>query len=372
MIQWKYFIGQERVKGILSHAVESDSLGHAYLFCGETGVGTFAVALEMALVLHCRNEKMKPCYSCSACKKILSLNHPDFHIIMPVALQKNYRTNDGKINEAGWDEINEQVKMRLHDPYFLSEPSVLPTIPVDWIRETMHAIRRGAVEEGKNVIIIDGINFMQKESANAMLKTLEEPPPETVMFLCSEHLHNVLPTIISRCQIIRLSMLEPEVIRKECSRRVSIPESHEHLDEVTHYGSITKALHYLTAIDTVPTIMMHDILHAVSDSDAFRAFQLIDSLSSKIDYSEFERIFVQIMHSIRNAFLQTIDEAENYIMGKSTLSAFFSNVTSPQTAEKMLHICEDALYQIRVRANPSLVMTQFVISLMEYLDEQKQ
>jgi len=372
MIQWRRFAGQERIKEVLSSAFATGTLGHAYLLCGETGVGTFAAALEMALALHCLSENGKPCYECNGCKKVLSFSHPDFHVVMPLSLQKEHKASDGKISEAGWDELVAQVKLRIKDPYYIPEFASLPTIPVDWIREVTHAIRRGATEKGKNIIVIDGIETMQQESANAMLKTLEEPPPNTVFFLCTPRLHTVLPTIVSRCQILRFAMLSPELIKQELISRFSIDATDKRLKEVMFCGSIGKACQLFNAADAVDTGVTADLLRYISKKEVLPLFTLIDSLSASADYTLYESMFSRIMYGIRNAFFEKIGDTENYIMGDSSLSEFLATITTPRAAEVLMRYCETAISQIRARANSALVMSHFAFSVMEFFNEQKQ
>jgi len=371
-IRWNRLIGQERIRDVFSSALASGTLGHAYMLCGETGTGTFAAALEMAMALHCTDDTVKPCGGCAGCRKVLSFNHPDFHIVMPLALQKEHKASDGKITEAGWDELVAQVKLRIADPYYLPEYTSIPSIPVDWIREVTHAIRRGATENGRNVIIIDGINTMQQESANAMLKTLEEPPPQTVFLLCTPQLHTVLPTIVSRCQILRFSMLSPEQVKTEMVRRFSVSENDPRLDEVMYCGSITRACQLFTAQETDTARITADFLRAISSGEMPGMFSMIDSLDSANDFSLFESIFTRIMYGIRNAFFEKMDGTENYIMGDRSLAEVLGAIPGPHAAEKLVRLCETAISQIRARANPALVMTQFAFSVMEFFNEQKQ
>lgn len=372
MIKWRRFAGQDRIKEVLGSAFDSGTLGHAYLLCGETGVGTFAAALEMTLALHCNSIAEKPCYECSGCKKVLGFCHPDFHVVMPLSLQKEHKASDGKISDTGWDELVSQVKLRINDPYYLPEFATLPSIPVDWIREVTHAIRRGATEKGKNIIIIDGVETMQQESANAMLKTLEEPPPNTVFFLCTPRLHTVLPTIVSRCQILRFSMLAPDLIKNELIRRFSIDATHERLKEVIYCGSIGKACQLFSAADTVDTSVAVDLLKHIAAKDVLSLFTLIDSLGVSNDYTLYESMFTRIMYGIRNAFFEKIGDTENYIMGDNSLSGFLASITTPSAAEVLMRYCETAISQIRARANSALVMSHFAFSVMEFFNEQKQ
>ena len=197
-LRWTNLIGQERVKEMLSSAVANGTLGHAYLLCGDIGTGAFQAALELSMALLCSGDGEVPCYICDACKKVLRNAHPDFHVIMPVSLEKEYRDSDNNLNQEGWEFLSLMIQARISEPYRLPVQPGVPAIPVEWVKEINHAIRRGAVLKGTTIAVFDGIDSMNKESANAMLATLEDPPENTVLLLITQRPQSVLPTIASR------------------------------------------------------------------------------------------------------------------------------------------------------------------------------
>jgi hypothetical protein len=114
---WKKLIGQQHIKDVLGAAFAKDSFGHAYLFCGEDGVGTFQAAVELALALLCEKSDEAPCYQCDSCRQLLNYNHPDFHCVFPVALQKEHKSSDKGLNEAGWSYLAEVCREKIANPY---------------------------------------------------------------------------------------------------------------------------------------------------------------------------------------------------------------------------------------------------------------
>jgi hypothetical protein len=162
-IDWKHLVAAARVKEMLSSAFSSGSLGHAYLFCGDEGVGKFAAALDMALALVCTGKATVPCLSCPACRKVLHNSHPDVHIILPVSLEKEHKSSDGTLNKTGWDFLSSTVVSKIVSPYPPLGYTGVPAIPVEWIKEVNHAILRGSVSGDRTVAIICGIDLMNKE-----------------------------------------------------------------------------------------------------------------------------------------------------------------------------------------------------------------
>ncbi len=220
---WKHVVGQRRIRDTLGTAFENASLGHAYLFSGPVGVGKFQTALELAFALLCNSTEEVPCYKCDACRQILTYAHPDFHCVFPLSLSKEHKAggDSSKLSDDGWKYIAEQTRFKIENPYTVTE-SRIRHIPVEWIRELNHSIIRGTIQGNINVAIICDVDVMQAASANAMLKTLEEPPPNTIMFLLTPRPHAVLPTIRSRCQIIRFGSVAPDEATSALCRKTGL------------------------------------------------------------------------------------------------------------------------------------------------------
>jgi len=370
-MHWKRLVGQERIKDALSSAFVNNTLGHAYLFCGDAGVGKFAAAFELGMTLLCKSEGDRPCGTCSSCVKMLKYGHPDFHLVMPVALETEHR-KDSKLTDEGWKYVSECAVDRISNPYRIRSFSSIPQVPLDWVKEVNQSILRGALEGERNVAIIDGIDMLSAESANAMLKTLEEPPKGTVMLLLTERIHSVLPTIISRCQIMRFSWLAPQVIADELSKIYSVLPQDKKIQDVAYCGSLGKAR------------MLYEIpgVEVTSDAEAFwrlcavqnwlELFTLIDKLNALDDYGAYEKFFTEMTQLIRNAFFNKLEGTENYIRDHGAPTIALGTGVTPEKIENLMEICGNAIRQIGCRANISLVFVNFTISLMEILNVEKQ
>jgi DNA polymerase-3 subunit gamma/tau len=153
-------IGQEHVTTTLRNAINSQRVAHAYLFTGPRGVGKTTVARVLAKSLNCREgPTVKPCGKCSACSEISRGTSMDVIEI------------DGASNRG-----------------------------IDEIRNLRESVRYAPVGGKKKVYIIDEVHMLTQEAFNALLKTLEEPPPHVVFVFATTQPLKVLPTIISRCQ----------------------------------------------------------------------------------------------------------------------------------------------------------------------------
>jgi DNA polymerase-3 subunit delta' len=348
---------------VLGAAFTKHSMGHAYLFSGQAGSGMFAAALDLALILHCSDDAKKPCMRCAACKKILHYSYPDFHVIMPVVLGKEHKSDGGELTSEGWEYIAACVKERIIDPYGMLDHAKMPTLPVDWIREVNHTLRRGPVESAANVVIIDGIDMMNKEAANSMLKLLEEPPPGTVMVLLTERLSAVLPTITSRCQIMRFALLDPHEIKTQLCQRLSIDTADSRLESVINAGTFGTALSlWRNPPDAIAAeaVRFWDLC-VQGEWGTIASF--IDEAAQWADVSRYERMFIEIMERVRNTFLSELPGSENVFLGERSRIIRGMGVLTGQQLDQTIDLCQKAIDAIKAHAAVTLVLAHFAIAL---------
>jgi len=194
--------GQQRAVRILQKEIASLSLAGTYLFIGPAGVGKTFTALNFAKALNCKREGIDSCDKCSSCLKIDHLNHPDVQIIKP---EKD-------------------------------------SLKIEQIRNLKREAAYKLYEGKKRVWIIEEANKFTLEAANSALKIIEEPPPDTIFILISETKREILPTILSRCEIIRFSSLSSEQIREIIINHLPQNSSKISLIMNLSRGSVKKAL----------------------------------------------------------------------------------------------------------------------------------
>ncbi len=415
-IKWNNLIAQDRVKELLSHAFESGTLGHAYLFCGERGVGKFAAAVDLAMAVLCQCKDAaapRPCGECPSCRKALSYSHPDFHVIMPLCLSAEHKGGEGgALSEEGWAFASASVRARIDDPYRLPRHDGIPHIPVDWVREADHAVMRGAVE-GAGAVIIDGVETMKKESANAILKTLEEPPPGTLLILLTERVHSVLPTILSRCQTVRFPLLPPSVVGAELCKRFNVGGGVDKIKGDSLFGdsdadcvdaglpdnvaAAAAAGSLGAAISEYENPLDEYYGHAASMwNDCLRgdwgaAAAAVDALSSgKESYNVCRNTVSCLIRLIRAAFLKKFGQSGasmNYINQEDAGVSASLRLSSGQALSDRIALpaaygpdelsaavrpAQGALSGLDARGNVLIVMAGLVCSLMEALNVEKQ
>lgn len=374
-INWPHCAGQHHIKENLEAAVANGTLGHAYLFSGTEGSGKFAAAFDLTLALLCEaRDLQRPCMTCAACTKVLHYAHPDFHVIMPVVLtkEKKQKNSEDEITEEGWKEIFDKVKERIADPYRVPQYEKVPDIPVEWIRELNHAIVRGTLEKNVNVAIIDGADILSKSSGNNMLKILEEPPAGTVLLLLTDRPSAVLPTIVSRCQILRFSYSSPEEIRSQLCSRLSLDPSDPRVDAVIHTGSLGRSLYRWNHPSDEAQKEACALWDLCLRKNWLELAEYIDRLSEQGDYTMYEQLFTELMQRVRNAFLRELDGTENLFLGDRSTIVDLQGSSSHAQVERISKLCERSIAAVKTHANMTLVLTHFAIALTEMFHGEKQ
>lgn len=201
--------GQEEIKVSLIKSIDNNQISHCYIFEGPKGMGKYDLALIFAQSLFCENFNTNPCNKCSSCIKINSDNHPDLHII----------NNDETTIKR--EEIDALIESVYKKPY----------------------------ESRKKVYIIKAAHEMTLQAGNTFLKTLEEPPGDTVIILLTTNSNLLLPTIVSRCQTVKFKNVRKEAIKKYLNENYQISEEIANLAAEYSKGILNKAVNMIDEKD---------------------------------------------------------------------------------------------------------------------------
>ncbi len=200
---WDDLIGQRRATGYLRQAVAGDTISHAYLFVGPTGAGKKSAARALACALYCDDDA---CGVCPACRRVRNTTHPDFHLLTPGG-------------------VNGYV--------------------IDQVRQVIHDVQLKPIEASHKVYVFEDAGRLQSASANAFLKTLEEPPADVVVILLADDYDDVLSTIASRCQVVRFAAIPTSTARALVIERTGADDEEATAALAAADGVIPRAIEFL-------------------------------------------------------------------------------------------------------------------------------
>jgi len=278
------FVGQEHVVKTLTNAISMGMISHAYLFSGPKGSGKTTLARIFAKAVNCQNRKrgeFEPCCKCTSC----------------VEIQEGRSMDLIEIDAASHRGIDE-------------------------VRELRDTIKFVPTKSKYKVYIIDEAHQLTKEAANALLKTLEEPPPFVIFILATTEPHKMIPTILSRCQrfdfyklkineilgkLEKIAKNEKINIQKEALAEIarlasgSMRDAESLLDQVfTLFGQREiKVEDIRNLLGLVPTQLAIEFFDFLIKKDAKGGINFLNEIGEKgIDLEEFAKSFVDYLRKV--------------------------------------------------------------------------
>lgn len=316
--------GQAQAIRILQKEITTSSISGAYLFTGPAGVGKTLTALTFAKALNCKKEKMDSCDECSSCQKIEHHNHPDVRIIAP---------------ENG-------------------------SIKIEQIRDLKREISYKLYEGRKKVWIIDEADKFGLAAANSILKILEEPPPQTVLILTSQTKEGLLPTILSRCEIIRFFPLPLQEIEKIIAQQLPQDSDKIHILAKLARGSVKEALHLIKEENTLK--IREELLNALWKNMNLEEIFKLAAQWANCKEKELQRFFDMTLFWFRDIlilgqggekWLINYDKVEELAREKDKYSV--------KEIKKIMETIEKARYYLRSNVNQKLVLESLWLNLKE-------
>jgi DNA polymerase-3 subunit delta' len=211
-------IGHDWAVQFLRRGIERGLVSHAYIISGPAGVGKRLLALRLAQALNCERGEPDPCGECRACRRIERGNHPDVRVA-------------GLDTQAAVLGLKEEQAEKQR------------ALRVELVRSFQGDIALRPYEARRRVLILHDAERLNDQASNALLKTLEEPPPHATLILVANSGGSLLPTITSRCQMLRLRPAPRALVAQALAERLNVVPEDAALLAAWSGGRVGWAMH---------------------------------------------------------------------------------------------------------------------------------
>ena len=328
MGSFKDVVGHKDILKYISSAVENNRVSHAYILNGERGSGKKMLANLFAMTLLCETGDNEPCGKCHSCKQAESGNHPDI-----------IRVTHEKPNSISVDDIRTQVNNTVDiKPY----------------------------QGPYKVYIIPQADMMTPQAQNAILKTIEEPPSYAVFLLLTENAETLLPTINSRCVMLKLRNIKDTLIKKYLMENLEIPDYKADMCTAFAQGNMGRAI-MLANSDHFNEIREESVqlLKHISEMELNEIVAAVKNISVyKLEITDYLDI---IMIWYRDVLLYKATKEIDKVVFKDQLQSIKEQArkSSYEGIELILESLEKAKARLKANVNFDLVMELLFLTIKE-------
>lgn len=328
MGSFKDVVGHKDILKYISSAVENNRVSHAYILNGERGSGKKMLANLFAMTLLCEIGDNEPCGKCHSCKQAESGNHPDI-----------IRVTHEKPNSISVDDIRTQVNNTVDiKPY----------------------------QGPYKVYIIPQADMMTPQAQNAILKTIEEPPSYAVFLLLTENAETLLPTINSRCVMLKLRNIKDTLIKKYLMENLEIPDYKADMCTAFAQGNMGRAImlansdHFNEIREEAVQLLKH-----ISEMELNEIVAAVKNISVyKLEITDYLDI---IMIWYRDVLLYKATKEIDKVVFKDQLQSIKEQArkSSYEGIELILESLEKAKARLKANVNFDLVMELLFLTIKE-------
>ena len=374
-MQFKDIIGQSAIKQRLIQSVRENHVSHAQLFLGPAGSGKLPLALAYAQYILCPNRtETDSCGVCPTCQKMQKLVHPDLHFVVPTNTTKSVKSNpESDLFMEEWREfaLKNEGYFSDNDWYsFLDIENKQGYMSVRDAASLLRKLNMKSYEGEYKIAIIWMAEKMRVETANKLLKLLEEPPEKTVFLLIAEDAEELLATIKSRTALVKIPAIDLGSIEAALIDRLGCNPQHAHDAAMISEGN------WLTAC------------HSVQDSEEhkffFTTFQQWMRLCFRAAYSELIDFSANIktlgrekqkelldygLRIIRNSLLFNNNLAEIVMLpeDEKVFNSKFAPFVNPANLAQIAELFEEAMRQIERNGNAQIIFTDVSFKMVGLL-----
>jgi DNA polymerase-3 subunit delta' len=375
-MQFVQVIGQDRVRDNLIEMVRKNRLGHALLFLGHEGSGALPMALAFAQYVVCekRDENATDaCGVCAACVKANRLIHPDIHFSYPVIPKKAGDKPVSSDYSAEWREFIEQY------PYgnaydwlqFIGAENKQGNITAQECNDINRKLSLKSFESGYKILVLWMPEYLGNEG-NKLLKLIEEPPADTLFLLVAENESLILPTILSRTQLVKIPLPETADIVRALMERSGLGAEQARQIAVLAEGNYHEALQLIRHADDDWQGVLRDWLNAILKSGPVAQVKWIEEMgkSGRERQKQFLRYFNHLLEQAVR--LRYLDAGEMLMPeGEKDIALRLNKIADIGQQKAIIQELDNAAYYIERNAHAKMLFHALTIKLYHILAEKK-
>ena len=376
-MQFSQVAGQQKVKEKLINAVKGGRIPHAQLYYGPEGCGNLPLAIAYAQYIACLNRgEDDSCGTCSSCVKFAKLAHPDLHFSFPFnATKRINKALDKIVSDEFIAEWREKV---LQTPYFTEK---------DWYLHIGIENKQGIIgkSEGDNIarklqyksyeseykyMIIWLPEYMNTRAANSLLKLVEEPPSKTIFLFVSDNVNEVLPTIFSRTQPIKLNPIDNESLAASINKTGTADKTI--IDSIVKIasGNYIKALQLMDQSEQTAAFLgrFKDMMRLAWKRDMASILSWIDELNTT-GREQIKNFLEYALHMIRENFMMhTNNEGVMHMtQNENEFSANFNKFINGRNVIPLTRELTTAYNDVSRNGNTKIILTDTVLKVARLL-----
>ena len=378
-MQFKSVIGQEAVIERLRTSIKENRVAHTQLFLGPQGSGALSLAVAFAQYINCRDKKDgDSCGVCPSCQKYEKLEHPDLQFIFPTATngrvtkepeaskfitewKQYFLEQKGYVTQAGWYEFlgvggNKQGSIFIRDG-----------------EQIVRNLSLKSYEGGYKVIIIFLTEKMNIQTANKLLKSLEEPPDNTLFILIAERYELILPTIRSRAQMVKIPPIRAAAMKEALLAHFGEILSEERAEKLAQManGSWNEALKVMDQAEESQynfTKFREWMRLCYARTDFYALNQLIQEIS-RLGREKQKQFLIYGLKVIQNTLLAS-QQLEEHILADTDEKDYFIKFApfiNKANQTKMYQLLNESVYELERNAHSAILFTHLSLQFIELL-----
>lgn len=391
-MQFQTIPGQSQTSAQLVDMVQQNRLSHALLFLGKEGSGSLALAIAFAQFILCKKgsggnaaqqtaslfgepepvveEKLQDaCGTCPSCVKIQQLIHPDLHFTFPVIPKKAGEKPTSK------DYITEWRSFIANTPYGnaydwlqqIGAENKQGNITAAECNEIIRTMNLKSYEGDYKILILWMPEYLDKEG-NKLLKLIEEPPANTLFILVAENESQILPTILSRCQLVKIPVIEHAAIAQTIAERSGLSADQAAQLAAIADGNLREALQLLEHADDDWLSYIREWLNAILKNGPVAQVKWVDEVS-KLGREKQKQLLRYFNHLIEQALrvgvLEAAGQGESINLPQQELefARKLNQFVDPSQQEAIIQEFDKATYYIERNANAKILFQALTLKL---------